>query len=383
MRSAAIATLALSILALPQTLLSWDTVLQFPNDEGLWGYPRSSPADNAPSPGLATGENGVIYHAVFGADTARNPTRAYPAIEWDTPPLFGGYMLYSENHSNGSFGPNFVCTISASANGHGAISLPVTEIIKTGTTGTLTNVVLGTLVTPTAISGDGEFRILLLEKTYDHPMANGGIAEFRGAAFDGNRWLVTADAASDVPNTGVKSVMVSTRSGWHVLDTTSFTYDAETTTAPAGPLTQAGVWFMAEETSAPAEAGFQFGVSDSYFTARVTPTVYHPDEDGDNQISLSELLNVIELYNSRSGSTRTGRYDTNFAADSTSDPTAIALYETYYAADTDRDGTISLSELLRVIELYNVREGTTRVGRYHLDSQFDDGVAPGAAVVVP
>jgi hypothetical protein len=176
--------------------------------------------------------------------------------------------------------------------------------------------------------------------------------------------------------------MVSTRSGWHVLDTTSFTYGAETTT-PAGPLTYSGVWFMASESGPVEEVGFYFGVSDSYFTTRNTPTVYHPDQDGDYQISLSELLNVIELYNSRYGSTRTGRYDTNFAADSTSDPNAIALLPIYYASDTDRDGAISLSELLRVIEIYNVRDGTQRVGRFHMDPQTDDGVGPGAAETAP
>ncbi len=375
MRAAVFAIVYLSSLGLPSTLTAWETVLQFPNDEGLWGYPRTSPADPSSDGGVEAGQSKVIYHYVFGADIARNPERAYPNLVWDTPPFFGGFLLYSENNSNGSYLPNFVRTIGSSATGHGHISLPVTEIIKTGTSGTLTNAVMGTLVTPTAISGDGEFRILIFEKTFDHPQANGGLAEFRGAAFDGTRWLVTADAASEVPNGGVESVVVSTRAGWHVLDTSNFTYDPAVTT-PAGPLTQAGVWFMATETSAPAEAGFQFGISDAYFTNRVPPTVYQPDQDGDNQVSLSELLSVIELYNSRYGSARTGNYDANFAADSTRAPTAIALFPTYYAADTDRDGAISLSELLRVIEIYNVREGTTRTGRYQTNTTQDDGVAP-------
>jgi hypothetical protein len=62
---------------------------------------------------------------------------------------------------------------------------------------------------------------------------------------------------------------------------------------------------------------------------------------------------------------------------------AIALTR-YHSADTrgatagsPRDGTIGLFELTRVIELYNTRIGTTRTGQYHVQSGTEDGFAPG------
>lgn len=37
----------------------------------------------------------------------------------------------------------------------------------------------------------------------------------------------------------------------------------------------------------------------------------------------------------------------------------------------------SLFELTRVIELYNTRSGTTRTGRYHVQAGTEDGFAAG------
>ena len=48
-----------------------------------------------------------------------------------------------------------------------------------------------------------------------------------------------------------------------------------------------------------------------------------------------------------------------------------------HAADSDRDGRISLLELTRVIELYNYRSGTTRTGQYKPQAGTEDGFAPG------
>jgi hypothetical protein len=42
-----------------------------------------------------------------------------------------------------------------------------------------------------------------------------------------------------------------------------------------------------------------------------------------------------------------------------------------------RDGRIDLSELTRVIELYNYRVGTSRTGQYHVQTGTEDGFAPG------
>lgn len=106
------------------------------------------------------------------------------------------------------------------------------------------------------------------------------------------------------------------------------------------------------------------------------------DTDGDNRLGLSELLRVIELYNTRFGTMRTGRYligsesTDGFDPDSTSSE-AVVL-ERNHTADTDQDGRLSLPELLRVIELYNTRSGTTRTGAYRAASQTADGFEPEA-----
>lgn len=47
----------------------------------------------------------------------------------------------------------------------------------------------------------------------------------------------------------------------------------------------------------------------------------------------------------------------------------------YPSADTDRDFRISVSESLRVIELYNVRSGTVRTGQYRVQIGSEDGFA--------
>ena len=103
------------------------------------------------------------------------------------------------------------------------------------------------------------------------------------------------------------------------------------------------------------------------------------DVDGDNRLSLSELLRVIELYNTRSGTSRTGRYRVQsgtadgFAPETTN---GSPHPERFHSADFNRDGQLSLSELLRVIELYNTRTGTSRTGRYRFATDSSDGFSP-------
>ncbi|GAB5561935.1 MAG: hypothetical protein SynsKO_35820 [Synoicihabitans sp.] len=107
------------------------------------------------------------------------------------------------------------------------------------------------------------------------------------------------------------------------------------------------------------------------------------DTDSDFKFSLAELLRVIELYNTRSGSTRTGAYSLSesgvdgFATDprEPSEPITLARY---HDADTDGDAKFSLGELLRVIELYNTRFGSTRTGQYKLRVGSIDGFDPDA-----
>lgn len=49
----------------------------------------------------------------------------------------------------------------------------------------------------------------------------------------------------------------------------------------------------------------------------------------------------------------------------------------YHSADTSRDGRLSLLELTRVIELFDMRVGTARTGAYRLQAGSEDGFAPG------
>ena len=105
------------------------------------------------------------------------------------------------------------------------------------------------------------------------------------------------------------------------------------------------------------------------------------DTDASGRISLVELTRVIELYNVRNGTVRTGAYRLNAATEDgfDSDParSGTATFTPYHSADTNRDALLGLIELTRVIELYNVRAGTARTGAYHLQADTEDGFAPG------
>ncbi len=104
----------------------------------------------------------------------------------------------------------------------------------------------------------------------------------------------------------------------------------------------------------------------------------------DGALNLVELTRVLELYNTRTGTVRTGRY---IAATGTPDGyapdpavTAGPIPTAPHTADLNRDGRVSLTELTRVIELYNARSGTTRTGAYHAattPTSTVDGFAPG------
>jgi hypothetical protein len=93
-----------------------------------------------------------------------------------------------------------------------------------------------------------------------------------------------------------------------------------------------------------------------------------------------ELTRVVELYNTRDGSTRTGEYHTQLGTED-GFASGAGTITTYHSADTNRDGKLSLLELTRVIELYNTRSGTTRTGTYHAtEDGTEDGFAPGPFV---
>ncbi len=118
--------------------------------------------------------------------------------------------------------------------------------------------------------------------------------------------------------------------------------------------------------------------------------LHSADSNGDTRLDLSELTRVIELFNTRNGSSRTGAYrvdaagEDGFAADATRAAGTSATLASYHSADTrgatdgsPRDGAVGLFELTRVIELYNYRAGNVRTGEYHTQAGSEDGFAAG------
>jgi len=67
---------------------------------------------------------------------------------------------------------------------------------------------------------------------------------------------------------------------------------------------------------------------------------------------------------------------TTFQAMAKPDPLIIRSASNH-SADTNRDFKISLTELTRVIELYNYRSGTNRTGQFKIQNNTEDGFSPG------
>jgi hypothetical protein len=113
------------------------------------------------------------------------------------------------------------------------------------------------------------------------------------------------------------------------------------------------------------------------------PPHHSADTDRNWKIGLSELTRVVSLYNTRIGAERTGRYkvevgsEDGFASDPATAAAATVTLVYYHSADSNRDGRISLIELSRIIELYNFRVGANRTGDYRLQANTEDGFNPG------
>ena len=106
-------------------------------------------------------------------------------------------------------------------------------------------------------------------------------------------------------------------------------------------------------------------------TLTLTEAVFHTaDSNADMRLKLDELLKVVQIYNTRNANTRTGAYDASFAPMPNATPVAPTKP---HSADLNRDGMISLMELLRVLDLCTYTNGGVRTGEYHADSQGVDG----------
>jgi hypothetical protein len=125
--------------------------------------------------------------------------------------------------------------------------------------------------------------------------------------------------------------------------------------------------------------------ADARFADPFPRTAFHDaDLNRDGRISLAELTRMIELFNTRFGSVRTGGYavaaeatEDGFAVDRDRATDRLVRLARYHAADSDRNGKIGLTELTRVMEFYHSRAGTIRTGAYHAAADTDDGFAPG------
>lgn len=92
-------------------------------------------------------------------------------------------------------------------------------------------------------------------------------------------------------------------------------------------------------------------------------------------------MRLIELYNTRKTTVRTGAYRVDFSGRDGFGPdvnrSGAATLASYHHADSNRDGIISIMELTRVIDLYSSRTDNIRTGAYHPQSGTEDGFVPG------
>jgi hypothetical protein len=186
----------------------------------------------------------------------------------------------------------------------------------------------------------------------------------------------TATTASQRPDVGREGVL---EWRWSTVPPSPFSF-SYTLTAPSK--LPSGVQLSALVQVVPSGA-----TTEAKVLAKPDPLAlgtHSADTDQDFRISLLELTRVIELYNTRSGTTRTGSYslaatatEDGFTADPVRSTTATVTFTRYHSADTNRDGRMNLTELTRVIELYNYRSGTTRTGQYKAQAGSEDGFAAG------
>jgi uncharacterized delta-60 repeat protein len=116
-------------------------------------------------------------------------------------------------------------------------------------------------------------------------------------------------------------------------------------------------------------------------TLTLLPEFHASDSNSDRRIGLIELTRIIQFYNYRDGTVRTGEYRTLAGTEDgfTLGPGAIT---NFHSGDSNRDGRFDIFELTRVIELYNFLDGTSRTGAYHAEAGTEDGFAPGPRVIL-
>lgn len=247
-----------------------------------------------------------------------------------------------------------------------------------------------------AISNAGTLSVLAVGNAASHAVAGTGqnststVTVSNTLAYSGTpsglKWQVLLPTgwrfAADRATTGATKPSAGTT------DLLEWTWAA----APAAPVTftytldvpedQNGTFeLVAIATLSPGGAGAQILAQPDPLLLVLGTARHSADTDASGNLSLVELTRVIELYNTRNGTIRVGSYKVDGAGEDgfTVDPTraGTAVLTRYHAADTNRDGSLGLVELTRVIELFNTRSGTTRTGAYHVQMGTEDGFAPG------
>lgn len=212
--------------------------------------------------------------------------------------------------------------------------------------------------------------------TYTGPLTKLVWSVVPPAAVSGTKWILasTGGIAADIsPAVGTTDLLEFT---WNTVPTSPFTFSYSLTT----PTGTTGTHTLATMFAATSSVGTLDGMvtPDPLGLSKAAET-HTADTDRNLQIDLSELLRVITLYNTRTGTTRTGRHkvDVSTTDGFAPDTSAGTTQASFHAADSNEDSQIDLSELLRVIALYNTRSGTERTGEYHVDTSTTDGFATG------
>ena len=113
-------------------------------------------------------------------------------------------------------------------------------------------------------------------------------------------------------------------------------------------------------------------------TVSLAEAVFHTtDTNQDMRIDLADFLKVLQIYNTRNGTVRSGAYDSTTYAPAPNAAPVTPAPSARHSADIDGDGTISLMELLRVMDLcMYAATPAGRTGEYHADSQGIDKFSP-------
>ncbi len=115
-------------------------------------------------------------------------------------------------------------------------------------------------------------------------------------------------------------------------------------------------------------------------TLTLLPEFHSADSNRDRRINLFELTRVIEIYNYRVGTERTGDYRSQQGSEDGYMP-GLGAITSHHSADSNRDGRIDLTELTRVIELFNYASNNERTGEYHAEVGTEDGFASGPVFI--